>query len=102
MLYFILIILFLTIILYLIYKDYLKVLKLSSIISGISGILTLIIGYIIKNFINNKIMFINVSKITNIILTKFLKNSIYLLILSLIEILIYYFIKLYLRKEIKV
>lgn len=102
MIYFILIILFLTIILYLIYKDYLKVLKLFSIISGTSGILTLIIGYIIRVSINNKIVFINISKISNIILSKFLKNSIYLLILSLIEILIYYFIKIYLKREIKV
>ena len=72
MIYLILSIILLTIILYFIYKDYLKVLKITSIVTGIASILTLIIGYFIRYFLNNKITFINISKISNLILRSFL------------------------------
>ena len=99
MIYLIIIIILLTFILYFIYKDYLKVLIISSIITGISGLLTGILGYLVRFFINNRINFINISKVTNIILTKFLKNSIYLLVLSLTELVIYVSISYYLDKK---
>jgi len=99
MIYLIIIIILLTFILYFIYKDYLKVLIISSIITGISGLLTGILGYLVRFFINNMINFINISKVTNIILTKFLKNSIYLLVLSLTELVIYVSISYYLDKK---
>jgi len=95
MIYFIILVVILTFTLYLIYKDYLKVLKVSSCISLISGILTFIIGYIIRYFINSRVNFINTSKITDIILTKFLRNSIYLFVISLIEIFLCIIIKYY-------
>lgn len=79
MIYLILSIILLTIILYFIYKDYLKVLKITSIVTGIASILTLIIGYFIRYFLNNKITFINISKISNLILTKFFSNFLFLL-----------------------
>ena len=72
MIYLILSIILLTIILYFIYKDYLKVLKITSIVTGTASILTLIIGYFIRYFLNNKITFINISKISNLILRSFL------------------------------
>ena len=99
MMYFIIIILLLLIILYIIYKDYLKVLKINSIITGVSGILTFIIGYTIKIFIGRKIDFININKVTNLVLSKFIKNSIYLLIISLIEVIIFLIISYYLKNK---
>lgn len=89
MIYLTLTIIILTIITYLISKKIIKVLKITSIATSVSGILTLIIGYIIKHLINKQINFINISKITNLILLKFLKNSIYLLLLGLIEFIVY-------------
>lgn len=99
MIYLILSIILLTIILYFIYKDYLKVLKITSIVTGIASILTLIIGYFIRSFLNNKITFINISKISNLILTKFFSNFLFLLGLSLIEIVCYMIINYYLKKN---
>ena len=99
MIYLILSIILLTTILYFIYKDYLKVLKITSIVTGIASILTFIIGYITRYFINNKVNFINISKITNLIFNKFLKNCFYLLVLSLIEIVFYIIISYYFKKN---
>lgn len=97
--YFILLIVILTIILYLIYKDFLKVLKISSIVSAISGIITVIIGFVIRFFINANISFINISKITDLIVSMFLRNGIYLFILSLIELCFYIAIKYYIFRN---
>ena len=99
MIYLILSIILLTIILYFIYKDYLKVLKITSIVTGIASILTLIIGYFIRYFLNNKITFINISKISNLILTKFVSNFLFLLGLSLIEIVCYMIINYYFKRN---
>ena len=96
MIYLILSIILLTIF---IYKDYLKVLKITSIVTGIASILTLIIGYFIRSFLNNKITFVNISKISNLILTKFFSNFLFLLGLSLIEIVCYMIINYYLKKN---
>lgn len=90
MLYIVILIIVLTIILYLIYKDYLKVLKVTSIVTTISGILTFIVGYFIKYFMNSSLKFINISEITNIITSKFVLKGIYLLIIGLIEFFIYF------------
>lgn len=99
MIYLILIILLLTAILYFIYKDYLKVLRVSSIITGVAGFLTLIIGYAIRYIVNSNVNFMNISKITNLILARFLRNSIYLFALSLIELIIYVLINYYVIKK---
>ncbi len=96
MIYLILSIILLTIF---IYKDYLKLLKITSIVTGIASILTLIIGYFIRSFLNNKITFVNISKISNLILTKFFSNFLFLLGLSLIEIVCYMIINYYLKKN---
>ena len=101
MTYFLLLILMLTTILYFVYKDFLKVLKITSIVTGISGLLTLIIGYLLKYILEGNINFINISKVTDIILNKFVINSIYLLLLSLVEIICYIFINHFVKKSIK-
>lgn len=104
MLYFILIILSLTLFLYYIYKDYLKVLKISSIITCVSGFFTFLVGYILRYLVNMEVTFINISKVTDIIFIKFLKNSLYLFLLSFIEIIIYGLVKYYYlkKKEVRV
>jgi len=99
MIYLILIIFILKIILYFVYKDYLKLLKISSVISSISALFTFITGYIIRFFINSNIHFINISKVSNIIFSKFLKNSMYLTILSIMEICLYLVIYNYKEKR---
>ena len=99
MIYLILSTILLTIILYFIYKDYLKVLKITSIVTGIASILTLIIGYFIRSFLNNKITFINISKISNLILTKFVSNFLFLVGLSLMEIVCYMIINYYFKRN---
>lgn len=92
MIYLILIIIVLTLILYLIYKDYLQVLKITSIVTITSGILTFLIGYIVKYFMNNNLDFIRISDITAIIVSKFVFNGIRLLIIGLIEATCYFII----------
>ena len=92
MLYFILLIILLTLFLYFIYKDYLKILKITSIVTVSSGIFTFVIGYFVKYFINNNLGFINISKVTNIIISEFVFNGICLLIIGLIEFTCYFVI----------
>lgn len=98
----ILIILFLTICLYFIYKDWLKILKITSIVTISSGILTFTIGYLVKYFMNKNLNFINISDVIDIIASKFVLNSIYLLILGLIEFTCYFIIYYNLTNKRKV
>lgn len=100
MVYFILIILLLTVILYLIYKDFTRVLKITSIITAISGVFTFILGYLFKFILGSRVDFINISKVTNLILSKFIRNSIYLLVISFIELITYIILKYYFKKVI--
>ena len=92
MIYFILIILVLTCFLYFIYKDYLKVLKITSIVTILSGVFTFIVGYLIKYFLNSNLNFINISKVTYVIISEFVFNGICLLALGLIEYTCYFVI----------
>lgn len=92
MIYLILLIIITTIILYFIYKDYLKVLKITGIVTISSSILTLIVGYFIKYLMNTNLNFINISDITAVIVSKFVLNAIYLLIIGLIESVCYFII----------
>lgn len=99
MIYFILFIVLLTIILYFLYKDYLKVLKISSIVSVISGLLTFVVGYVIKFLIDSNVDFINITKVSSIILSKFIKNGLYLILLGFIETSLYFIIKVMVLRE---
>jgi len=99
MIYFILFIVLLTIILYFLYKDYLKVLKISGIVSVVSGLLTFVVGYVIKFLIDSNADFINITKISSIILSKFIKNGLYLILLGFIETSLYFIIKVMVLRE---
>lgn len=90
MIYLILLIITLTIILYFIYRSYLKVLKTTSIITSVSGVFTFVIGYLIKYLMNTNLSYINISSVTRIIVSNFVLNGIYLLILGLIELFLYF------------
>jgi len=92
MIYLILVIISLTIILYYIYKDYLKILKITGIVTISSGILTFVVGYLVKYFMNNNFSFINVSDVVDFLASKFVFNGICMLILGLIEVVCYFII----------
>lgn len=95
MIYLIIIILVITAIILVLSKNFLKTIKITGIVSGISGITTIVLGYFLKGIISSKINFINLTRISNYFLSKFLQNAIILLLLSLIEIIIYILINTY-------
>lgn len=87
MIYLIILILFLIIILFLTVKNKIKALKIISISSISAGILTIIVGYIFKYIILNVTHEINLSIISNTILSKFIKNSLILISIGFLELL---------------
>ena len=87
MIYLIILILFLTIILFLTVKNKIKALKIISISSISAGILTIIVGYIFKYIILNVTHEVNLSIISNTILSKFIKNSLILISIGFLELL---------------
>lgn len=92
MIYLLLIIVILTMLLYFIYRDFLIVLKITSIVTIASGILTFIIGTVVKYILTKNLSFMRVSDVINIIVSKFVFNSIGLLILGLVEFVCYFII----------
>lgn len=97
MFYFYIIIIILTIIMYYIIKDLYKMLRITSIITISSGYLTLLIGYIATSIVNNKLSFINISKITNIIFNKNLDKALVLLLIGGIELIFFVILDAYKR-----
>ena len=95
MIYLIIVIVLITTIILVLSKNFLNTLKITSIVSGISGITTIVLGYLLKGIISSKINFINLTRISNYLLSKFLQNAIILLLLSLIEIIIYILLNAY-------
>ena len=87
MIYLINLILFLIIILFLTVKNKIKALRIISISSISAGILTIIVGYIFKYIILNVTHEINLSIISNTILSKFIKNSLILISIGFLELL---------------
>lgn len=85
------------ILLYLIVENKMFMLKNLSIISFVSGVFILLIGYVIKLVIKININFINISKISNLIFNRFLKNSIIFIFIGTVLFLIYKFIEI--KKE---
>lgn len=97
--YLIVIILALTYVLYTLYREILKVLKVTSIVTISSGLLSFIFSYFIKLYLNSSLSFINISKVTDILIFDFVLNGIYLLILGLIEFFVYFTIDYILTKR---
>lgn len=97
--YFIVMIGVLTYFLYELYKDILKVFKVTSIVTIMSGILTFFVSYFIKIYLNSNLNFINISKVTDILIFDFVLNGIYLLIIGLIEYFLYFTISHILNKR---
>lgn len=87
-----------TITIYQLNRNLVKTIKISGIISIISSLLTVIIGFIIKLIINNKISFLNISNATTVLSRKFTINGLLLLSIGIIELTIVYIIN-YLRQE---
>lgn len=81
-------------------KDIKKFLKLLSIITISSGYITIFIGYLGKILIDKEVSFINSSKITYVILTKFNERGLILILIGALELITYIFLKLPYYKKI--
>ncbi len=90
-------ILLIIIILNLLIKDKILLFKVYSITFLISSILILLIGLTIKYLIKINITFININKISNIIINKFIYISLLFLLLSIISFTISLLRKKYLK-----
>ena len=89
MIYLIIGIILLTVIQVFLVKDILKIIRIESIILIISGYLMIILNYILRSVINNKISFINISKITGYILRKSINRGLILILIGGILLMIY-------------
>lgn len=83
------IVLSLIIILIIIVKDELKILKILGMVGIALGINMLLIGYIIRLIIKQKINFINISKISDIITDKFLMFGLISITIGGLSLLLY-------------
>jgi len=77
-----------TVILYFLVKDKKEFMKKLGIITIISGIIILILGVISNIALNNFLNNFNITRITALLLQQFIYNSIFLLVLGLIELFI--------------
>lgn len=83
-----LLIILVTVTLYFLVKDKKEFLKKIGITSIVSGIIILILGFIVNISLNTFLNNFNITKITNVILDKFIHNSIFILVIGIVEILI--------------
>ena len=97
MIYFIITIIILTIVLFFLLKDIYKLLRTTSIITISSGYLAILVGYILTNILRDRLNFINISKVTNIIFNKNLERGLILILIGAIELIIYVCINFYKR-----
>jgi len=81
-------IIILTSLFFILIKDKIKALKLTGILTISSSFLLIVLSFIIKIMLTNNITMINISTITNYIFIKFIKTSLILFFLGIIEILI--------------
>ena len=88
-----------TIILYFLVKDKKRFLRKIGITTIISGLITLVLGFILNISLNNFLNNFNVAKISSLIFSKFVYNSIILLVLGGIELI---FSKLINKNKIEV
>lgn len=93
-----LLIILLTIILFVLVKDKLSILKIVGIILMSSGILITLLAITIKILIKTTIYYINLNKVSNIILNNFLIISIIFILSGLFSYIMY---KILLPKELK-
>ena len=100
MTYLIIGIILLTIIISYFIEDINKFFKIHSIITIISGYLTIFITIIINIIIKNKLSFINVSKITNIISIKGINRGLILILLGALELITYILLNVYNRYKL--
>lgn len=86
MIYIILLIIIITIILYIVVKDKRAVLKLTSEVTILSGMITILISIVIGYTIKNSTNVVNLSIVANSIENKFIFNSLILISLGFIEL----------------
>ena len=90
-------IIILTIIFFIIIKDKIKALKLTGVLTISSSILLILISFIIKIMLIKNITTINISNVTNYIFSKFIRTSLILFVIGIVEILLS---KYLIKKEI--
>lgn len=100
MILFIISIIILNIILIYLIKDFIKIIRINSILLIVSGYLIIVLNYILRNIINNKLSFINISKITNIIYYQSINKGLLFILFGSILLIIYSSIIIY-RKYLK-
>lgn len=99
MIYLYLIFIILFIILYFILKDILKYLKYVSIITILSGYFIIILANTLNYLVIKEFSFINISKITSIVLNENINNALILILIGSISLITYTVISIYKRKE---
>ena len=80
---------------YIVIKDILKLLRIISSITISSGYIILLIGYLTKIIINNKFNYINISKITNIIVSKNTDRGLIFILIGSLELIGYILTNIY-------
>lgn len=83
-----LMIMIISLIIFLLIKDKHKSFKILGTITITSAILIILLVFIVNLIIKNNINFINISVITNYLLKEYAINSLYLLIIGVIELII--------------
>ena len=86
---------------YLLIKDTHKILRFMSITTIISGYIVIIFNSFLRIIINQKIPYINIAKITNIIYEKAINRGLILIFIGAIELIIYVLITLYKKYYMK-
>lgn len=97
MIYFIIAIIILTVIETYYINDIANIFKINGIITVIAGYLTIILNYVLKSVINKRINFINISKVTNLILSKAVNKGLILILFGGIELIV--FITIFINKK---
>ena len=97
MIYFIIAIIILTVIETYYINDIANIFEINGIITVIAGYLTIILNYVLKSVINKRINFINISKVTNLILSKAVNKGLILILFGGIELIV--FITIFINKK---
>lgn len=76
-------------------KNTKRIFNIIGVVTIASSFFTLLIGGVVTYFLKNKLNFINISKINDMIIRKFLYNSLVLLIFGITSLTINLFLKRY-------
>ena len=81
-------------------EDFSNIFKYNGIMTVIAGYLMIALNYVLKNVINKRINFINVSKITDLIFNKAVNRGLILILLGGVELIVFIIIYIYKKRRI--